>query len=156
VLGAAHGAKTKVIEPMAEVDKTKPIAAVLTEEQRKLAMKRFDVLRPHLEQDVPLAHAAQHAGVAVRTAERWLSPYRKEGLNGLARSVRSDANARHLSVEVVALIEGMGLKKPRASAAAIHRRISTMAKAQGWLVPSYSTVYAILADLDPGDGDAGA
>lgn len=117
---------------MAEVDKTKPVAAaVLTEEQRMLAMDRFDVLRPHLEDDVPLAQAAQHAGVAVRTAERWLSVYRKKGLNALARPVRSDANARHLSADVVALIEGMGLKKPRASAAVIHRRISNMAKAQG-------------------------
>ena len=43
----------------------------------------------------------------------------------------------------------MGLKKPRASAAAIHRRIGSMAKTQGWPVPSYSTVYAILAELDP-------
>jgi hypothetical protein len=33
---------------MAEVDRTKPVAAVLTEEQRKLAMQRFDVLRPHV------------------------------------------------------------------------------------------------------------
>jgi putative transposase len=134
---------------MAQLDKTKPVAAVLTEEQRKLAMERFDVLRPHIEEDVPLAQAAQHAGVALRTAERWLSQYRNQGLNGLARSIRSDANARHLPADVVALIEGMGLKKPRASAAAVHRRISNMAKAQGWPVPSYSTVYAILAELDP-------
>jgi transposase InsO family protein len=43
----------------------------------------------------------------------------------------------------------MGLKKPRSSAAAIHRRISKIAQAQSWRVPSYSTVYAILANLDP-------
>ena len=70
---------------MAQADKTKPVAAVLTEEQRKFAMERFAVIRPHLEEDVPLAQAAQHAGVALRTAERWLSLYRKKGLNGLAR-----------------------------------------------------------------------
>ena len=58
-------------------------------------MERLAVLRPHLEEDVPLAQAARHAGVAVRTAERWLS----------------------------AFIEGLGLKKPRTSAAAIHRRV---------------------------------
>jgi putative transposase len=77
---------------MAEADKTKPVTAVLTEEQRKLAMERLAVLRPHLEENVPLAHAAQYAGVAVRTAERWLFNYRRKGLTGLARSVRSDAN----------------------------------------------------------------
>jgi putative transposase len=144
-----QGAKTKVIEPMAQDDKTRLAAAALTEEQRKLAMERFAVLRPHLEDDVPLARAARQAGIAVRTAERWLARYRQDGLVGLVRSTRNDAEARRLPDDVVALIEGMGLKKPRASAAAVHRRISNMAKAHGWAAPSYGTVYAILADLDP-------
>jgi putative transposase len=134
---------------MAQVDKTNLVAAALTEEQRKLAMERFSVLRPHLENDVSLACAARHAGIPVRTAERWLARYRQSGLAGLVRSIRNDTDARRLPADLLALIEGMGLKKPRASAAAIHRRISNMAKAHGWPVPSYSTVYAILADLDP-------
>ena len=48
-----------------------PLVAALAEKQRQLAMTRFAVLRPHLEDDVPLAQAARHAGVTVRTAERW-------------------------------------------------------------------------------------
>ena len=32
---------------------TKPVATALTEEQRQLAMERFAILRPHLEDDVP-------------------------------------------------------------------------------------------------------
>ncbi len=43
----------------------------------------------------------------------------------------------------------MGLKRPRSSAAAIHRRVGAVAKAEGWRVPSYGTVHAILARLDP-------
>jgi putative transposase len=43
----------------------------------------------------------------------------------------------------------MGLKKPRSSAATIHRRIDDVATAQGWRAPSYSTVRAILSRLDP-------
>lgn len=43
----------------------------------------------------------------------------------------------------------MALKRPRSSAAAIHRRIRAVAEAQGWRVPSYSAVYAIIAALDP-------
>jgi len=112
-------------------------------------MKRFAVLRPHLEEDVPLAQAARHAGVAVRTAERWLSRYRRMGLAGLARPLRSDADAHRLPADLITCIEGLGLKKPRASAAAIHRRITSVAKTHGWPVPSYSTVYAILAKLNP-------
>jgi putative transposase len=133
---------------MARDSKTTPVIA-LTEAQRQLAMERFAVLQPHLEEDVPLARAARHAGVPVRTAERWLARYRQKGLAGLARPVRRDAAVRRLPADLVALIEGMGLKKPRASAAAIHRRVSDIATAQGWCLPSYSTVYAILAALDP-------
>ncbi len=134
---------------MAQARETKPVAAALTESQRHLAMERFAVLRPHLEEDVPLTQAARHAGVTVRTAERWLSRYRRTGLAGLARPARSDADGHRLPADLVAFIEGMGLKKPRASVAAIHRRIGNIAKEHKWPVPSYSTVYAILADLDP-------
>ena len=112
-------------------------------------MERFAVLQPHLEEGVPLARAARQAGVPIRTAERWLARYRQRGLAGLARPVRRDAAVRRLPADLVALIEGMGLKKPRASAATIHRRVSDIATAQGWPLPSYSTVYAILAALDP-------
>ena len=112
-------------------------------------MQHFAILRSHLEEGIPLARAARHAGIPVRTAERWLVRYRQTGLAGLIRSSRRDADAHRLPADLVALIEGMGVKKPRASAAAIHRRIGTIAKAQGWPIPSYGTVYAILAGLDP-------
>lgn len=124
-------------------------SAAIPQDQNREAMERFAVLRPHLEEDVPLSRAAQEGGVPLRTAERWLARYRESGLAGLARQVRSDAATHHLPNDLVALIEGMGLNKPRSSAAAIHRRIGKVAKAQGWEIPSYSTVYAILADLDP-------
>ena len=87
----------------------------LTEAQRQVAMERFAVLQPHLEEDVPLARAAREAGVPLQTAERWLAQYRQKGLAGLARPVRRDAAVRRLPADLVALIEGTGLKKPRAS-----------------------------------------
>ena len=113
------------------------------------AMARFAVLRPHLEEGVPLARAAGEAGVPLRTAQRWLARYRRDGLAGLARPVRSDAGAHRSPADLVALVEGLGLKRPRSSAAAIHRRVRDVAAAQGWRAPSYGTVHAILARLDP-------
>src|SRR5262252_7455864 len=130
-------------------DSRTPPAVALTEAQRQVAMERFAVLQPHLDEDVPLARAARQARVPVRTAERWLARYRQRGLAGLARPVRRDAAVRRLPADLVTLIEGMGLKKPRASAAAMHRRVRDVATAHGWPLPSYSTVYAILAALDP-------
>jgi putative transposase len=67
----------------------------------------------------------------------------------LVRAARSDADAHRLPADLVGVIEGMGLKKPRTSGAAIHRHISDIAKEKGWPVPSYSTVYGIISDLDP-------
>lgn len=124
-------------------------AATLNEERRQVAMERFGVLRPYLEEEVPLLLAAQNVGVALRTAQRWLARYREHGLAGLARTVRCDAGARRAPAELVSLVEGMALKKPRSSAAVIHRRIGKIAAAEGWRVPSYSTIYAILTAIDP-------
>jgi putative transposase len=123
--------------------------ACLSEQRRKEAMARFAVLRPHLEHEVSLARAARHAGIATRTAKRWLSRYRADGLAGLARPVRSDARSRKLPADFAQLIEGMALRRPRPSVAAIHRQTVKIAKEQNASAPSYATVHAIVCDLDP-------
>jgi len=129
--------------------KTTPPIIALTEAQRHVAMERCAVLQPHLEADMARARAAREAGVPIRPAERWLARYRQKGLAGLARPVRRDAAVPRLPADLVALIDGLGLKKPRASAAALHRRVRDVATAPGWPLPSYSTVYALLAALAP-------
>lgn len=117
--------------------------------QRELAMARWALLRPHLDEGVPLAEAARQVGVALRTARRWLARYRAEGLTGLARQTRSDKGQRALPTQLVILIEGMALRRPPPSAATIHRTALELAGEHGWPAPSYSTVYAIVAGLDP-------
>ena len=86
----------------------------------------------------------------MRTLERWLAQYRVDGLAGLVRRIREDRGRRKLPKEAVELIEGLFLKKPRPSAAAVHRRVLTLCKEREWASPSYSTVYAIISRLDPG------
>lgn len=114
------------------------------------AMRRFAVIRPHLEDSVSLAAAARASEVPVRTAQRWLFRYKAEGLDGLRRRHRSDGDRRKLPDELVRLIEGMALRKPRLSCAAIHRRIAVVATNQDWHIPSYGTVWSIIRALDPG------
>lgn len=113
------------------------------------AAKRLGVLRRYLDGDVPLARAAADAGVPLRTAKRWLARYRTNGPSGLARLQRADSGTRKIVSELVELIEGMALTKPRLSAATIHRRVDAVARKQGWPAPSYSSVHAIMAALDP-------
>ncbi|MBF6468112.1 helix-turn-helix domain-containing protein [Nocardia beijingensis] len=66
----------------------------LTEAERRQAMDRFEVLRPHLEDDVPLPRAATAAGTPLRTTQRWLHRHRSAGLAGLARTHRSSTGRR--------------------------------------------------------------
>ncbi|MGA2602182.1 MAG: Mu transposase C-terminal domain-containing protein [Bryobacteraceae bacterium] len=121
----------------------------LSEIQRDRAMVRFAALRPHLEDGATLAQAARAAGVALRTAERWLSRYRATGLIGLARMPRADFGRPKLPKEFVLIIEGLALSKPRPSVTAIHRRIATIARERQLKAPAYSSVHAIVSALDP-------
>ena len=121
----------------------------LSEIQRDRAMARFAVLRPHLEDGASLARAARVAGVAIRTAERWLSRYRAAGLIGLARIPRGDGGRPKLPQELVRLIEGLALSKPRPSVTAIHRRVAAIARERQLKTPAYSSVHAIVGTLDP-------
>jgi putative transposase len=68
--------------------------ADLSEARREQALRRFTLLQQHLEDGVPLPAVAAHAGVPVRTAQRWLARYRSEGLAGLARRPRHPQHAR--------------------------------------------------------------
>ena len=121
----------------------------MSEALRAHALDRFSVLRPHLEDGVPLAQSAAHHGIPLRTARRWLRVYREHGLAGLTRKMRTDRAVRRFPEDLVRLVEGLSLRKPPPTAAAVHRRVATVATERGWRVPSYSTVAAIIAQLDP-------
>ena len=56
---------------MEDKNNSAPALVDLSEAQRRQAMTRFAVLRPHLEGDAPLARTARDAGVPIRTVERW-------------------------------------------------------------------------------------
>ena len=86
--------------------------AGLSEGARKLAMDRFRLLQPHLEQNEPL-FVAKAAGTAYRTAHRLVSQYRRQGLVALVRKKRTDRGQRRVvSDKLKAAIEGLALKKP--------------------------------------------
>ena len=123
--------------------------AELGEQEREEALRRWRILRPHVENGCPLTRAAADGGVPVRTAQRWLARYRADGLAGLARQGRSDRGRRRFPDELVALIEGLALRRPRPTVATVARQAAQAATTKGWPVPSYGTVYAIVAGLDP-------
>src|SRR5439155_17072360 len=81
--------------------------------QRLQALERFRILRPSLEDGVPLARLAREHGIQLRRLQRWMRAYRQEGLEGLAFHIRADQGLRRrLSGELEQLIEGLALRRP--------------------------------------------
>lgn len=139
-------------EPRLDTDppaRTVQAATDLSEADRTRALARFALLRPCLEDGVPQTRLAADHGIPLRTLRRWMAAYRQHGLAGLARAPRRDRHTRLFPERLLTLIEALALRPPRLSAAAVHRQVVRVATVQGWPVPSYSTVYAIIRGLDP-------
>ncbi len=62
----------------------------LDDPHRQQALDRFHNIRPFLEDGVPLTRLAAMQRVPLRTLQRWVTQYRKQGLVGLARQARTD------------------------------------------------------------------
>ena len=126
-----------------------PALTALTEADRAEAHRRWLILRAHLEDGVALSQVAAETGIRHRTLQRWLARYRNTGLASLARAPRADRGRSRFPEPLRLLIQGLALRKPAASAAHVHRQVTEVAEREGWAVPSYATVYAIIRDVDP-------
>ncbi|MBG6182038.1 putative transposase [Arthrobacter sp. CAN_A1] len=98
---------------------------------------------------MPLNALAANEGIGLRTLQRWHAAYRRDGIAGLA-PIGSPARGARTHPDVLRLIEGLALVKPRLSTAAITRKARLAAAEQGWQMISYSTVRSIVMNLDPG------
>ncbi|MFI7418674.1 helix-turn-helix domain-containing protein [Nonomuraea sp. NPDC049684] len=87
------------------------------------------------------------AGFPERTLRRWRAAYRTGGLAALVRRPRADRCRVKMPEPLRLLIEGLALRPPRRSIAVIHRQAVSVATAQGWPVPSYSTVHTNRASI---------
>lgn len=124
--------------------------AGLSELQRAKAFERYEVLRPVVEDGMPLTKVAKEADVPLRTAQRWMALYERDGLPGLAPHRRGDRGHSHgLPEALERAIEGLALKKPRRSVAAVHRQAVEVARLKGWKEPSYTQVYRLVKSLEP-------
>ena len=125
----------------------RPRRSVAVRDTQRPAADRLAMVRRHVQDGVPLSDAATAAGVSIRTAGRWVAAYRAGGPARLARAGRSDRGRRRFPAELVAAVEGLVLRKPPPSVATVYRQAVAVATRKGWPVPSYSTVYSIIAGL---------
>ena len=124
------------------------LLAELTEDERAVALARYQILRAFLEEGVPLSQVAANQPHTLRTLRRWVARYRAEGLTGLVCKERADkGKPQKLTPELRQVIEGLALQNPPLSAAAIHRKVSALAAAREEPPLSYSLVYAVVRQL---------
>lgn len=115
-----------------------------------LALTRFKLIQPCLEDGIALAELARQRAIPLRTVRRWVQRYRTGGLAALGRNARADKGVpRALSAPLATLIDALACDAPRRSVAAIHRTITTLAHERGEPPPSYATVHARVRALDP-------
>ncbi|MEU1881350.1 Mu transposase C-terminal domain-containing protein [Streptosporangium sp. NPDC020072] len=126
-----------------------PPLARLSSAARQEAVRRFQVLQPHLEDGISLTEAARMGKITARTARRWAARYRNGGLAALAPRTRSDAGTRRMPEQLRMLIEALALRSPQPSAATVYRQTQELAREHGWPPPGRRTVANVIADLDP-------
>jgi putative transposase len=110
----------------------------LPERERELALDRYKKLRPHLEHDLPLAGVAKEASLPLRTAQRWVSRYRRFGLIGLIRA--DQGKRRRVPDDLRHFAEGLALDRPPLGPSAIYREVCRIARARGEQAPGYHTI----------------
>lgn len=116
-----------------------------------LALSRFHLLQPHFEADVPLAVIARQEAIGERTLRRWKRRYKKEGITGLERKVRSDrSHRRSIDPELEAWVKQLATKRRRPTLVTLHRQVCERATRLELPLPSYSVVTDIVRGISSG------
>ena len=125
--------------------------SAIPQASREVALHRFELLRPHPEGARPLRTVASEASIPYRTALRWASGYRRNGLAALVRKTRTDQGGRRLASQtLIQAIEGLALERPPLPMSSIHRQAGAMAETLQERKPSYAVVRRIVRNLPAG------
>jgi len=105
------------------------------------SLERYRLIQSYLQGTTALSAVAEKAGISLRTAQRWVEKYRKQGVGALGRKERTDrGQKRTMSPKMVELTEGLALERPRVPVTAIYRELGDFAAKSGERLPSYPAV----------------
>lgn len=114
------------------------------------SLEKFRIIRPHLEEKVPLSKLEKLHGISSSTLKRWSRDYRENGLTGLERKQRIDKGIRKIiSRELEELVEALRMAKPSITITAVHRKVVRIADENGDVPPTYRVVRDIVQKIDP-------
>jgi putative transposase len=107
------------------------------------------MLKRHFDEGVTIHALAEEAGMSERTFYRKVRSFRKDGVQGLQRNLRSDKGARRkVSDDVKKAIEGLCLREPKPPVAWVCREIGESCRQKELPIPGYWVVLDIYRKLD--------
>jgi putative transposase len=144
-----------VSPPTTQASKSSHVVA--NNEQWDLAVQRYEIIRPILEQprktlsDVDAA--AQAAGKSVPTIYRWIKRFEETGLvSSLLRPTRADKGGSRMDVEqdaiIIREIESYYLKLERPNARKLYDKIVGECHSVGVPTPHINTIYQRIKNLN--------
>lgn len=115
-----------------------------------LAERKYEILKPYFSKDKTLKEISEENEISYSTLKRWLSSYKKQGIDGLKKNERKDKNTyRSVDEETMEYIKNLYEKEPNLKIFDYYKKISFFLKKIGEKSISYDTIYRIINELDP-------
>lgn len=116
----------------------------------ELALKRLEILEPYITKEKSLKNLSEETDISYSTLKRWASSYKKNGLDGLKKSERSDKSTyRTLNDETMDYIKEIYEENPNLKILDYYNKIISFIKDMGAKTVSYDTIYRVINQLDP-------
>ena len=116
----------------------------------ELALKRYSILKPYILKEKNLKEISEDTKISYSTLKRWASSYKKQGLNGLNKSWRSDKDThRSLNQETINYIKKLYKENPNLKILDYYTKCLDFLKNIGEKVVSYDTIYRMINELNP-------
>ncbi|MGM0875397.1 MAG: Mu transposase C-terminal domain-containing protein [Bacillota bacterium] len=126
-----------------------PHLTSFSEKRRSEAMKKYEIIKPHILEQISIRHISKEKNIPIRTLQLWVQKYNNYGLKGLVRKERSDIGKLRISKEVTDEIERLILSNRRSSVTSTHRKICEYCEQKKIEKPSYTQVYTIAKSISP-------
>jgi len=118
-----------------------------SEERRKVAFRRFKIIKPYIEENVSVTKISNELQISTRTLHYWIANYKKDGLVGLIQKSRKDRGTMKIANEIEIYIKSLSLKNRNISIASIHRQTCNWCEQQNLAHPSYYIVRKIVKSI---------
>lgn len=119
-------------------------------DNRSIEKIRYEIIEPFLNSEKTLKELSEESEISYSTLKRWVSAYRKKGIDGLKKTQRKDKDThRSLNDDTYKFLEDIYKNNPNTRIQDLHNLVNKRKKKQGENLISYDTVYRIITNLDP-------